>query len=106
MTDPPGNLVSTEPATAGNAAPSAAAHPSRHDGEPGSVSDGGKRKTAFLAIGLGILAVLWVVQNEVIHSSIQVGNAAPPIPALAALLLLAAATRIALRRQRRPAQLE
>ncbi len=42
----------------------------------------------LLALILGVLAVGWVVQNELIHSSIQVGNSVPPIPALAAILLL------------------
>src|SRR5438552_1481223 len=40
------------------------------------------------ALILGVLAILWVVQNELIHSSIQVGNSVPPIPTLAAVLLL------------------
>jgi len=53
----------------------------------------------LLAVLLGYLAVRWVVGNELIHSSIFVGNAVPPIPALAALLLLGGAAAI-LRRRR------
>jgi hypothetical protein len=74
--------------------------------EPSAPRAGGWSRTALLALVLGVLAVLWVVQNEVVHSSIQVGNAVPPIPALAALLVLAAAARIALRRQRGRARAE
>ena len=65
-----------------------------------------KSCTKASSFNSGVLAVLWVVQDEVIHSSIQVGNAVPPIPALAALLLLAAAARIALRRRGRGARSE
>src|SRR5204863_9781479 len=46
----------------------------------------------LLALGAGALAIVWVVQDEVIHSSILVGNAVPPIPALAAVLVMTAAT--------------
>jgi hypothetical protein len=42
----------------------------------------------LVALVLGVLSILWVVQNELIHSSIQVGNSVPPIPTLAAVLLL------------------
>ncbi len=33
----------------------------------------------LLAAVLGVLAVGWVIRNELIHSSIQVGNSVPPI---------------------------
>lgn len=61
----------------------------------------------LLALALGTAAVYWVVGNELIHSSIFVGNAVPPIPALAALLLLgglAALVRFARRGVKRPGE--
>lgn len=45
----------------------------------------------LLALALGALAVLWVIQNELVHASIGVGGAVPPIPALAVTLLLVGA---------------
>src|SRR5437870_13809491 len=44
----------------------------------------------LVALVLGVLSILWVVQNELIHSSIQVGNSVRPIPTLAAVLLMGA----------------
>src|SRR5579864_456341 len=52
----------------------------------------------ILAAVFGVLAVIWVVQDEVVHASIQVGNAVPPIPALAAVLILGIAAYAAGRR--------
>jgi hypothetical protein len=48
----------------------------------------------LLALLLGVLAVHWVVQNELVHASIQVGNSVPPIPALTAVLLLGGAAAL------------
>lgn len=55
----------------------------------------------LLPLILGALAIFWVIQNELVHSSIGVGGSVPPIPALAAVLLLAAAGYLARRLGRR-----
>lgn len=42
----------------------------------------------MLAALLGLVAVVWTVQNEIVHASVLVGNAVPAITALALLLIL------------------
>jgi hypothetical protein len=59
------------------------------------MSSEGKVWYVLLAIALAILAILWVIANEYVHESIGVGGSVPPIPALAALLLLSGAAVIA-----------
>lgn len=58
--------------------------------------------TFLVALLLTALSVAWVVQAEVIALVTQITESVPPIPALAALLLLALANGIALRVRRRP----
>src|SRR5437773_2461783 len=53
----------------------------------------------ILAALCGALAVLWVVQCEWVRNSIAVGNAVPPIPALAGLLALGGIAALVLRRR-------
>lgn len=55
-----------------------------------------------LAVALTLLAIYWVNLNELIHSTIAVGNAVPPIPALAAILILVGGTYLAYWIFRRP----
>jgi hypothetical protein len=55
----------------------------------------------LLAVGLGVLAVLWVTTVEYRFRAIQIGGAVPPIPALAAVILLIG-TAALLRRRRVP----
>src|SRR5437763_1839234 len=105
MTEPPGRSGTRESdAPADTRAPAAVPERTLPGAEREESTGGRGIRTALLALVLGVLAVLWVVQDEVIHSSIQVGNAVPPIPALAALLLLAAAARMALRRRQSSAK--
>src|SRR5262249_14432892 len=100
MRVPPDRAVTREPAAGhGDGPPLPANRPmSRPDRRAADAGGGGR--TLLLALVLGVLAVLWVVQDEVLHPTTQVGTAVPPIPALAVLLLLAALGRFALRRRR------
>src|SRR5436190_1260723 len=63
------------------------------------------RSTGWLlvALVLGVLSILWVVQNELVHSSIQVGNSVPPIPTLAAVLLMGGVLALHRRLRKAPA---
>src|SRR5690242_19864323 len=68
------------------------------------VEEGGRLQSAsglwwLLAVGLAILATLWVFRDEVVYCCIQVGGAVPPIPALAAILVLLGAAYLATRRR-------
>ena len=54
-------------------------------------------RITLLAIALTLLAVYWVNLDELIHASIAVGNAVPPIPALAAILILVGVTYLGVR---------
>jgi len=56
----------------------------------------------LLAVALAVWAILWVFQNEVIHASIQVGNAVPPIPSLAGLLLMLGIGYVVCRLRKKP----
>jgi hypothetical protein len=46
-------------------------------------------RALFLAFLFGGLGSLWVVENSLVRSGVQVGGSVPPIPALATLALLA-----------------
>src|SRR5438067_544516 len=85
--------------------PAAASPTAPHVRDPladeGAALSRGRFRFLILALILGVLAVGWTVQDEVIHSSIQVGNAVPPIPALTALLVLAGVAFFAYRRGRK-----
>jgi hypothetical protein len=51
----------------------------------------------ILAIALGLFSILWVYLDELVHSSVAVGNAVPPIPALGAILILVCGAYLAYR---------
>jgi hypothetical protein len=87
------------PLTAGDR-PSATSNPPPVVPKP-ATGRGSAFVCALLALLLGYLAVRWVVGNELIHSSIFVGNAVPPIPALAALLAMGGAAALVRRARRR-----
>jgi hypothetical protein len=52
------------------------------------------RRAVFLSLLFGGLGALWVVENSLVRSGVQVGGSVPPIPALAVLLLLTASNRL------------
>lgn len=57
-------------------------------------------RCVLIAVFLGTLAVLWVIADELIYGTIQVGNSIPPIPAVTFLVLLAGASAWLRRRGR------
>jgi hypothetical protein len=54
-----------------------------------------------LALLVGAPAVVWVVLDELVYATIEVGNSVPPIPAVAFLIALAGASALARRLGRR-----
>lgn len=80
--------------------PSPSAEAPQEENTPAAA--GGQLSYLLFAVVLSLLAIGWVTQNELIHASTYIGGSVPPIPALVAILALAATIRFARRWHRKP----
>ncbi|MCC6444316.1 MAG: hypothetical protein IT210_12795 [Armatimonadetes bacterium] len=81
--------------------------PTKAEEPAGAAAEGMERGGAgiplrwwMVALILGAAMVYWVFRSEIVHASIQVGSAVPPIPALCGLLIMLAAAALVRQRGR------